>query len=244
MKFDQTSSNMIKSIIMEAGSNLRKLYNQVIEVTEKDPKDFVTSADIEINEYIIQRIKEFDDKSNIYSEEDENRQFKRNQWIIDPIDGTANFILGIPHFSISITYIKNYEPIAAYIYNPMTQELFWTEPHYSAMLNDNEIRVSQRHAIENQYGLIGFSANMNNINKYVRDYPDYFNETRKSIGILSPSLSICAVARGKADYFIDFGCSPEGKVGGALILQKAGGRIYNYDKTEYDYKSVGIFATN
>ncbi|MEW5815043.1 MAG: inositol monophosphatase, partial [Spirochaetota bacterium] len=234
MKYTKDTTEIVKNIIFNAGIQLNRLYYSTVTVEEKTLKDYVTSADIEIDTYLKLELSKIDNRITTYSEEQNKNELLKNQWIIDPMDGTTNFILGIPHFSISIAYIENSDPVAAFVYNSMTHELFWTDPWNDAMLNGDMIKVSQRRKIEEMYGLFGFSANIKNIKRYYEEWTEVFSQSKKSIGILSPSLSICAVARGKADFFIDFGCSTEGQVAGSLILKKAGGRLWNYNKSKYN----------
>jgi myo-inositol-1(or 4)-monophosphatase len=244
LEYKRQTTIKIKNIIFNGGILLNKLYYSSPTIGEKYPKDYVTSADIEIDNYLKSEPMKLDGAISIYSEEQNENQLAENQWIIDPIDGTTNFILGIPHFAISIAYIHANEPIAAFVYNSLTDELYWTDPWSGAMLNESKINVSSRKNIDEAYGLFGFSANFKNIARYYEEWPEVFARSKKSLGILSPSLSICAVAKGKSDFFIDFGCSVEGQVAGALILKKAGGNMWNYNKSEYEHRSIGIIATN
>ncbi|MFW5879334.1 MAG: inositol monophosphatase family protein [bacterium] len=243
MKYQKEYTIQVKEIIKEAGSNLKKMYYGSLDINEKSPKDYITNADIKINNFLIEKLTAIYE-IDIYSEEKSESKIKSQQWIIDPVDGTSNFILGIPHFAISIAYKEDSKIIAGFVYNPMTDELFWTDPWNSAYLNEDIIKVSSRTAMKEMYGLFGFSANIKNINKYYQDWTELFTNCKKALGVLSPSLSICCVAKGKADYFIDFGCSIEGHVAASEILRKSGGQLYNYDGETYDISTTGIVATN
>lgn len=125
----------------------------------------------------------------------------------------------------------------------MTQDLFYADSS-GVYLNDNPIKVSSRESIKDAYIIFGFSVNKNNIDKYEEDFPEAFKNSKKGLPLLSPSLNLCLVAQGKADSFVDFGCSFEGQVAGAFILKKAGGKLYNYDGSLFNYKETGIVALN
>lgn len=244
MKYHNECTDQVIELLKKSGEKLKGLYYSSITITEKQPKDYVTSADLLIDDFLKQNLPAIIDGVPIYSEENSTNTYSDNQWIVDPLDGTTNFILGIPHFAISVAYREGGDIIAGFVYNPVSCEMYWTDPWNCAYLNNLEIHVSNRTEKTQMYGLFGFSANYHNISRYHDEWNELFSNSKKAIGILSPSLSICSVAKGKADYFIDFGCSIEGKLAAAEILRKAGGTVYDYNKEQYSIDSVGIIATN
>lgn len=244
MKYKKEYTLQIKRLLLDVGKEVCELYNTSIRLTEKSPKDYVTSADIIVDDLLKKGLMEICSNVLVYSEEQNTIELSGTQWVIDPIDGTANFILGIPHFAISIAFIEDNTTLAGFVYNPLINELYWTDPWNNSFLNENEIWVSKRNNINEMYGLFGFSANYKNITRYYNEWNELFVNAKKCVGILSPSLSICSVARGKSDFFIDFGCSSEGKIAAAEILRKAGGKLFNYDKSTYSIKTTGILAVN
>jgi myo-inositol-1(or 4)-monophosphatase len=104
------------------------------------------------------------------------------------------------------------------------------------------IHVSSCTAIEHALVAFGFSANRVNIDRYYSEWKDVFDRCRKGLPLIVPSLTLCNVARGRLDAFIDFGCSMEGQAAAALILANAGGTILNYDLSSYDHRSKGAVA--
>lgn len=232
-------------IIKDAGKIACSNFYNSFSVEEKDPNDLVTNVDKEIELFIKKSIKEKYPDSSFYGEETgyENNQ-SDHLFVIDPIDGTANFIFGVPYFSISIAEMKFNNVVNAIVYNPISNDLFYANENDVAQLNNNEIKVSDRNRIEETYAVLGFSANSKNILRYQNEWSQMFTHTKKTLPLLSPSLNLCSVAMGKTDIFIDFGCSFEGQVAGAFILERAGGVIRNYEDQEYDYRKIGIVATN
>ena len=117
-----------------------------LQVSKKGPADFVTNADIKTEKIIIDELKKARPNYSIISEENglEINKDKENLWIIDPIDGTINFLHGIPHFAISIALMSKKEIVSGIIYDPIKDELFYAEKNNGAFLNNQRIRVSKK----------------------------------------------------------------------------------------------------
>ena len=117
-----------------------------LQVSKKGPKDFVTNADIKAENIIIEELKKARPNYSIISEENgvQNNNDKNNTWIIDPIDGTINFLHGIPHFAISIALKSNEEIISGLIFDPIKNEMFYAEKDNGAFFNNQRIRVSKK----------------------------------------------------------------------------------------------------
>ena len=116
-----------------------------LQVSKKGPSDFVTNADLKTEKIIIEELKKAKPNYSILSEEkgvEINKDSKT--WVIDPIDGTINFLHGIPHFAISIALKDNEEIIAGLIYDPIKDELFYAEKDNGAFFNNQRIRVSKK----------------------------------------------------------------------------------------------------
>ena len=117
-----------------------------LQVSIKGPSDFVSNADLKAEKIIIEELKKARPYYSIISEEDgsEKNKDKNNTWIIDPIDGTTNFLHGIPHFAISIALKSNDEIVSGLIYDPIKDEMFYAEKDNGAFLNNQRIRVSKK----------------------------------------------------------------------------------------------------
>ena len=109
-----------------------------LQVSTKGPKDFVTNADLKAEKIIIKELKKAKPNYSIISEEDgsEKNKDKKNTWIIDPIDGTTNFLHGVPHFAISIALKSENEIISGLIYDPIKDEMFYAEKNNGAFFNN------------------------------------------------------------------------------------------------------------
>ena len=117
-----------------------------LQVSKKGPIDFVTNADLKTEKIIIDELKRAKPNFSIISEENgvENNKDKKNTWIIDPIDGTVNFLHGIPHFAISIALKSGHEIISGLIFDPIKDEIFYAEKNNGAFFNNQRIRVSKK----------------------------------------------------------------------------------------------------
>ena len=117
-----------------------------LQVSRKGPMDFVTNSDLKTEKIIIEELKKGRPDYSIISEENgiKKNKDKKNTWIIDPIDGTVNFLHGVPHFSISIALKREDEIISGLIFDPIKDEMFYAEKNNGAYLNNKRIRVSKK----------------------------------------------------------------------------------------------------
>ena len=117
-----------------------------LQVSIKGPTDFVSNADLKAEKIIIEELKKARPYYSIISEEDgsETNKDKNNTWIIDPIDGTTNFLHGVPHFAISIALKSGDEIVSGLIYDPIKDEMFYAEKDSGAFFNNQRIRVSKK----------------------------------------------------------------------------------------------------
>ncbi|MBT3273554.1 MAG: hypothetical protein HN368_10380, partial [Spirochaetales bacterium] len=131
------------------------------------------------------------------------------------------------------------------VYNPISNEYYYANSTSGrALLNGNEIAVSHTKSVADALVAFGFSAKMSVINRYYADWRIVFDECKKGIAWICPALSICNVARGRVDAFIDFGCSYQGQAAASLILKNAGGAMRNYIGSDYLHTERGGIFTN
>lgn len=195
---------------------------------------------------IIRELKEHYPDYSIYSEEaGEIIKNKKDRWIIDPIDETADFIFGVPYFAISLCLERNGEICEGYVYNPISEEFYYSiKGENKSFVNDEEIKVSETEEINDALIAFGFSANYEDISKYYNSWEWLFKNCKKGLPLITPSLTICNLAKGRIDCVIDFGCSMEGQAAAGLILKNAGGHVFNYDFTDWNHRKKGIIGTN
>ena len=184
-----------------------------LQVSKKGPTDFVTNADVKVEKIIIEELKKARPNYSILSEENgsENNKDKNNTWIIDPIDGTINFLHGIPHFSISIALKSNDEIVSGLIFDPIKNEMFFADKESGAFFNNSRIKVSKKNELDNCLfatgGKIKHEVNLN---------------YRKSG---SASLDMAYVAAGRYDGFFQNNLNIWDIAAGIIIIKEAGGVI-------------------
>jgi myo-inositol-1(or 4)-monophosphatase len=153
MRLNSPQINIITKACMKASRSLIRDFGEIenLQVSSKGPGDFVTSADKRTEKIIIEELLNAHSDYGIVSEEKGiiNKDNTSKRWIVDPIDGTMNFLNGIPHFAISIGYEENNEIICGVIFDPIKNEMFCAEKGSGAYLNNTRIRVSNKKKLKN-----------------------------------------------------------------------------------------------
>lgn len=201
-------------------------------VEEKQQNDFVTSVDRNCEKLIIQTIKDAYPRHAFLGEESGASQKDLNSaevvWIIDPLDGTSNFLHGNPVFAVSIAAKIRGELAHAVVYDPMRQELFTASRGRGAQLDNRRIRISQARKLADAMIGTGIPSRKHQ-NEYVDAYFDILKAvSKKSSGIRRPgaaALDLAWVAAGRLDGFFEFGLGPWDIAAGALLIQEAGGIV-------------------
>jgi myo-inositol-1(or 4)-monophosphatase len=182
-----------------------------LQVSKKGPNDFVTNADLKAEKIIIEELKKAKPNYSIISEENgiiDNKD-KNNTWIIDPIDGTINFLHGIPHFAISIALKSGNEIISGLIFDPIKNEMFYAEKNNGAFLNNQRIRVSKKNKLNDCL----FVTN----NKLKND----LELTYRKSGCAA--LDMAYVASGRYDGFFQHNLCLWDIAAGIILVKEAGG---------------------
>ena len=199
----------------------------LLTVQSKSPNDFVTEVDRAAEQAIIEVLRDAFPGHGILAEESgESGPESEFTWIIDPLDGTTNFIHGLPQYAVSIAQTKNGVLEHAVVYDPNTNEMFTASRGAGAFLNDRRIRVSRRTRLNE--ALIGTGFPFRRFD-HVDAYLAMFKElTQKTAGIRRPgaaALDLAYVAAGRLDGFWEMGLSPWDMAAGVLLIQEAGGLV-------------------
>ena len=201
-----------------------------LQVSRKGPKDFVTNSDLKTEKIIIDELKKAKPNYSILSEEEGiiNNKDKNNTWVIDPIDGTINYLHGVPHFAISIA-LKSYDQIiAGLIYDPIKDEMFYAEKNNGAYLNNQRIKVSKRNNIEDC--LFAAGSKVGNSEGFL---------IRKSG---CAALDMAYVAAGRYDGYFQKNLNLWDIAAGIVIVEEAGGILGKFDLTNIN--DLKIVASN
>jgi len=198
----------------------------LIKVTSKRTNDFVTEVDKAAEAAIIGILREAYPEHAILAEESGASGESEYQWIIDPLDGTTNFIHGFPHFAVSIGLAHKGVMTQAVVFDPMRNELFTASRGRGAFLNDRRLRVSKRTKFQEALLGTGFPYRVfEHIDPYLGMFRDLMRQTA---GIRRPgaaSLDLAYVAAGRLDAFWELGLAPWDMAAGTLLITEAGGLV-------------------
>lgn len=218
-----------------------------LQVSKKGPADFVSAADLKAEKTLKAELKKARPDFGFLLEEGDEVIGKDpdSRWIIDPLDGTTNFLHGIPHFAISITLEQNGSLVAAVIYQPVTDELFWAEKGRGAYVNSQRLRVSGRREMSNCLIATGIPFMGHGVPaNFMRQMETIMPEVAGIRRFGSASLDLAYVAAGRFDGFWESNLSPWDIAAGILIVQEAGGTVTEFSGRAQMMKTGEILASN
>ncbi|GAB2891769.1 inositol monophosphatase family protein [Uliginosibacterium flavum] len=223
------------TIINRASTDLDKL-----EVQTKQPNDFVTEVDRAAEAAIIEVIRDAYPEHAILAEESGDTGGESEfQWIIDPLDGTTNYIHGFPQYSVSIALAERGIVQQAVVYDPTRNDLFTASRGRGAFLNDRRIRVSKRVRLNDTLIGTGFPfKNMAHVDAYLAMFKDLAGKTAGLRRPGSAALDLAYVACGRTDGFFEIGLAPWDMAAGVLLVTEAGGLASDFGG-EGDYLKTG-----
>jgi myo-inositol-1(or 4)-monophosphatase len=232
--------NVMGKAAIRAAQGLVRDFGEVghLQVSVKGPRDFVSIADKKSEKVIHGELAKARPTYGFILEEGGAIPGKEDMtWVVDPLDGTNNFLHGAPHFSISIGLLKAGEPIAGLIFDPIKNDLFWAEKDLGAHLNNRRIRVSRRKNLEEL--LVGAS----HFDFKSTEGTPLSNAT--SVRVFgSAALDLAYVAAGRFDAFIGKNLKPWDLVAGMAIVREAGGTVGDWVRGQNPLETGQIFATN
>ena len=219
MKSISANLNIMIKAAEKASKILIRDFGEVenLQVSVKGPSDFVSNADVKAEKIIIEELSKSRKKFSIISEEAgviENFD-KKNIWIIDPIDGTNNFLHGVPHFAISIAHKFENEIISGLVFDPIKNEIFYAEKNSGAYFNNQRIRVSKKKNIEDCLFATG------------RNKKIYEDLKTRETG--SAALDLAYVASGRFDGYFQNNLNLWDVAAGVVLVTEAGGKISKLD---------------
>lgn len=231
--------NTAVSAARQAGNviNRASLDLERVRVSTKQRNDFVTEVDQEAERVIKEVLLKAYPSHSIYAEESGHTAQRANEtlsdadhiWVIDPLDGTTNFIHGLPQYAVSIALIEKGVITQGVIYDPNRNEMFTATKGRGAFLDDRRIRVSRRERIAEALVGTGFPyRNIDQLDTYLQMFRAV---TEQSAGVRRPgaaSLDLAYVASGRYDAFFEFGLSPWDVAAGGLIVREAGGLVGDF----------------
>jgi len=244
----ETTLHSVEKIIKDAGKILSLHFGKIIkeDIEVKSKNDYVTFVDKESENFIVTQLKKIFPEASILAEEGEHKSTADGyRWVIDPLDGTKNYIHGYPLFCISISLEKQGRPVLAVIYDPLHDELFEAVIGKGAFLNGEKIGVSSARRLENSMIVTGFPYRAHKmIDEYLRVFKNIFMNTSGMRRDGSAALNLCYVAAGRYDGFWEFKLGRWDISAGSLIVEEAGGKVSGIYGNK-DYLDTGnIVAAN
>ena len=201
-----------------------------LQVSKKGPTDFVTNSDLKAEKIIIEELKKAKPNFSIISEENgiESNKDKNNTWILDPIDGTVNFLHGVPHFAISIALKSNNEIVSGLVFDPIKNEMFYAEKNNGAFYNNQRIRVSKKNNINDCLFVTG--------GKIKKEPELQYRKTGCA------ALDMAYVASGRYDGYFQNNLNLWDIAAGIILVSEAGGILNKIDISSS--KNIKIIASS
>ena len=215
-----------------AGAILMQHFGQISSYKRKSsPIDLLTIADTQSENFIINEIQTIFPNHHIIAEESANIESNSDyRWVIDPLDGTTNFVHNLPIFAVSIGLQYKQETIVAVVYNPAADKCFWAEKNGGAFLNGESIHITSTNTLDDSLLVTGFT--------YIHDdkwsksfdlFKQIYGKTQGVRRLGAAALDFCFVAMGRFEGFWEFGLQPWDCAAGALLIREAGGLVADMD---------------
>lgn len=216
------------------------------DIRKKGMHDFVTYVDIESEKRIVSYLKKLLPEAGFVAEEQQSLERKEEyNWIIDPLDGTTNFIHGIPGYCVSIALERNGRIVSGVVYEINRDECFVAWVDGPALLNGNKIQVSSTVKLEESLIATGFPySDYSMLPQQMKLLEDLLVETRGVRRLGSAALDLAYVACGRFDLFFEYALNPWDVAAGALIVERAGGLVSDFNGATNSHSGKQIIASN
>ena len=234
-----------RKAVLEAGSRLRDFYYRTsLKVSYKGAIDLVTEADFNVEAFLLE---ELETKTGLKCIAEETRGIEPvagSYWLIDPLDGTVNFVHRYPAFCISLALVDGGEIVLGFVYDPLRDELFEAEKGKGAFLNGVKIKVSETDSLSRSLLATGFPYDVWLSRNNLREFGAFLLKAQGIRRSGSAALDLCYVACGRLDGFWEPGLKPWDMAAGALIVWEAGGAVSDYEGGQFNPFKPFIVASN
>ena len=247
-----TPSALLKVMIdaaRKAGRGLARDFGEVgeLQVSKKGAADFVSAADLKAEQTVFELLNKARPGYSFLGEERGliEGTDKTHKWIVDPLDGTTNFLHAIPHFAINIALERDGQIVAGVTYNPANADMFWTERGRGAFVNDKRLRVAARNRLDES--VIGTGIPFLGHGQHARFLKELHQISQRVAGVRrfgAAALDLAWVAAGRLDGFWERDLKPWDVAAGVLMVTEAGGRVTDADGGDTALTGESILATN
>lgn len=246
-----TSLQSYLKVALEAaelgGAFLKKKYGKFKELSEKPHAGLVTEADVGAERIIIRKIKSTFPTHNFLAEESGaiKHDSSSPRWIIDPLDGTTNFVHGFPFFCVSIGLEINGKLMVGVVHNPISGQTYYGVKNGGSYLNGKRLRVSTLTKLSDALLTTGFSyKKLSHLKEELKTFERIIKKARAMRRTGSAALDLCHVAAGQFDGFFEKGLSPWDVAAGLLILEEAGGKYTTFSGKSYRLGDEDVLVSN
>ena len=241
--------NVMVQAAVKAGRGLSRDFGEVqnLQVSLKGPSDYVSQADRKAEQTIRHELMRARPTYGFLGEESEEEKGTdgAHRWIVDPLDGTTNFLHGIPIFSVSIALERNDEIVAGVVYNPAMDELYTAEKGGGAFMNDRRLRVAARRTLTDTVISTGVPhLGRGHHGKYLVELRNVMGEVAGIRRLGSVALDLAYVAAGRVDGFWEEGLNAWDLAAGLLLVREAGGFVSDKNGSRDMLETGGIVAGN
>ncbi|MBW1900293.1 MAG: inositol monophosphatase [Deltaproteobacteria bacterium] len=242
----QKELNAAKEAAKTAGIILSRLFGQVSHITKKGDIDLVTEADFQAEQTILEILRLKFPQDNILAEEAGGQEHtSKRTWLIDPLDGTTNFVHGFPFFAVSIALEVEKELVLGVVHNPFMNELFEAAKGTGAFLNKEPLKVSKTQNLKEALLATGFPYD-------IHERPERVMALLEKMVVMaqgvrrpgSAAIDMCYVAAGRLDGFWEQDLKPWDTAAGAVIVKEAGGRLSTFQGESYTPYLNTVVAAN
>ncbi|MFA5995692.1 MAG: inositol monophosphatase family protein [Patescibacteria group bacterium] len=237
-------------LVLRSGNMLMKEFRALSpeQIRFKNKRELVTKYDLSVNKFLVSKLLDTFPDHSILSEEQglENNQVKSGyQWVVDPLDGTTNFIMRHTFFTTTIALLKDGEPILGIIYAPYTRELFVAEKGRGAKRNEVTMHVSNEDKLKTSFLCFAYSHERRSLQRATAAYQHFEFETRSMRHFGSSSLELAFVAAGRVDGML---ITPPVRIwdvaAGVLMVREAGGKVSDFNGQDANIAKNGLVVSN
>lgn len=237
----------ISDIVLEAGEIVKTGFNSNKNIKYKGEVDLVTEYDVKTEEFLKEKLQKLFPDFKIIGEESNNNTNEypnENVIFIDPIDGTTNFVHGVPFVAVSVGVITEKEGKYGVVYNPILDELYSAETGMGAYCNGTQIKVSSTPSLINSLIATGFPYKKDNLPYLMKVLEQVLLHSRGIRRAGAASLDLCYTARGIYDLYYETRLKPWDMAGGLIIVREAGGIVTKLDGRYHEMDSDSLIASN
>lgn len=241
--------NVMVKAAEKAAKGLVRDFGEVenLQISRKGPGDFVSAADMKAQKTLREELGKARPSFGFLMEENDgaaDTSATSERWIVDPLDGTTNFLHGVPHWAISIAAEREGEIIAGVIYDPIKDELFWAEKGLGAFLNSRRLRVSIRKDLSECLAGTGLPFKGKPLPNIVRQLETIMPKVAGVRRAGAAALDMAYVAAGRFDFYWEHKLGPWDLAAGVVLVKEAGGFVSAFKEKENPVTSGSVIATN